>query len=206
MKSSRLYFASNRSTSLSAAVRRETAVCAARSTSGNGAVRLWIGTIRLLSLIGVLTFCSINLFAVNYTANVYAPSQQLQKQFIADTTTQYQATVATSPFANTFTITLSARYPSFQGPVQVSTSLVTLDSIVNKLTTISTYTYVTGFANGMEYERYNNAALLGHFMMLCSTANAHDFTICNTILGFSSDYILNQTSGIVVVPNPPLGF
>lgn len=160
--------------------------------------------------------------AATYTANVSLSSSAVSPvSLLADvlsslTTGQYLGTSVASPFfPNTYSVTLKGRNPNYQPPIVpppiVSTSLITLDTITNKLTSISTYTYIVGYAQGMLYERVHDAGVLGFHMGLCTSATTFnlvtiDSTTCNAVLGYVDQWIMSQSSGIAVVPNPPVGF
>lgn len=149
--------------------------------------------------------------AASYTVNVSVSSSAVnpaalqQDVLSALTTGPFLGAATKSIFANTYDVKLFGKNPSYQGP-SVSTTLITLDTIASKLVAISMATNEFLYAQGMVYERNNDAALLGDFMTQCSTANAHDFALCNAILGYADDYIMHQTSGVAVVPYPLVGF
>lgn len=163
--------------------------------------------------------------AATYTLNVSLATSTvnpsaLQQDILSNMTTgQYLGKATASAFfANTYSVTVTGKNLTYTGP-SVSTTLITLDTIANKLTAISTYTHLTGYAQGMMYERVSDASALGYFMGLC--ANATNYVIipstiplpftwskdtCNQVLGFMDNWIVTQTSGIAVIPNPPPGF
>jgi len=170
--------------------------------------------------------CLAGAEAASYTVNVSLSSSTInplsvQKDLLATLTTGYFLGTATPSifFANTYSVNLFGRNPAFQAP-SVSTTLITLDTITNKLTTISTYTYIVGYAQGMLYERNHDAGTLGYFMGLCDNATNYNVipstvppigvvwssSTCNQVLGFMDDWIVTQTSGLAVIPNPPVGF
>lgn len=155
--------------------------------------------------------------AATYTLNVSLATStvnpsSLQQSILSDLTTgPYLGSSKVSPFfANTYSVTVNGKNPNYQAP-SVSTTLINLDTISDKLTVISTYTHLTGYAQGMMYERNNDAESLGYFMGLCANATNFnlvkiDSTTCNGVLGFMDNWIVTQTSGLAVVPNPPPGF
>ena len=87
--------------------------------------------------------------AVNVYKSATAPAD-LETQLVADVTTQYESTVKTGLFGSV-NITINKRNQTVPPPPDPE--LVNLDSIADKLTAISTLTYVYGYAAGMERER-----------------------------------------------------
>lgn len=108
--------------------------------------------------------------AATYTVNTYLNSDELSKDLIAATTNQYVATVKPGLLPNMFSITVTGKNPSYQPP-SVSTSIITLDAITRQLTTISTWTYVYGWADGREYTRDEFLNQVGRFAINCSSAS-----------------------------------
>lgn len=135
----------------------------------------------------------------------------VEKALLAQTTTQFNASLIVNPLAaNTYQVKLFGFNPAYQPPPPAP-ALINLDTLTTKLTAISTYTYVLGFASGMLYERNSDAAILGFYMNLCSSATTFnlvkiDSTTCQGVLGFMDNWIIRQSSGLAVVPNPPPGF
>lgn len=131
----------------------------------------------------------------------------VEQSLITQIKNQFNASVFVNPLAaNTYQVKLFGLNPNYQ-----SLPLVTLDTITNKLTSISTYTYVVGYAQGMLYERGKNSSSLGYFMGLCDNATNFnlttiDTTTCNSVLGYMDNLITQQTDGIAIVPDPPVGF
>ena len=179
-----------------------------------GSMRLRLTTILLgLLFIVPLKANAVNTFIVVTSTAPVSVGQTLLSQI----SNQFNASVMANPLAaNTYQIRLFDLNPNYV----TSPAVVTLNDLANKLTAISTYTYVTGFASGELYERFNNAGSIGYFMGLCNNATnfyvmpgdsmtwttSIDSTTCNNVLGFMDNWIINQTSGIAVVPNPPPGF
>ena len=88
--------------------------------------------------------------AVNVYKSATAPAD-LETQLVADVTTQYESTVKTGLFGSV-NITINKRNQTAPPPPPDG-GLATLDTIADKLTAISTLTYVYGYAAGMERER-----------------------------------------------------
>lgn len=137
--------------------------------------------------------------------NVYIDSPELQSQFIQDATTQYQGTLAASPFfKNTYTLNLTSKNELVSPPA--IPILITLDTLADKLVSISTNSGVDFWAFGMDYERHNDAVIAGNLLSHCSDPKyfnvvAIDSTTCNIVAGSISNWIVQQTSGVVVVPD-----
>ena len=117
-----------------------------------------------LALLASPTHAAVNVYFSNS-----APAS-LQDQFIADTTKQYQATVVKSQFlSNTYTITISSRYAVAEcsGVVKMPCDL---DADVNSIVAVATHSYVYGFANGLEDERWRDLGTIDNFRFNCSSA------------------------------------
>lgn len=135
-------------------------------------------------------FIPVVAWGANYTVNVYSPTPDLQKQFIADTTNQYQATVATSPyFANTYTLTLSSRN-ILSVPSKVLLDTATFSGWMDKAVLVSSQSYVNGWANGANYERYQELVMIGNIYNLCFSSSALQ------VPQFSSSTCMLITTGI----------
>lgn len=180
-------------------------------TSNGGRTRRIVGSLFLALSVRFLFLPSVSI-AATYTVNVSLstsavnPASLLADVLSSLTTGQYLGSYIAHPYLpNAYSLSVKGRNPNYQPP-SVSTSLIALDAITTKLVAISTATNELMYGEGMMYERRNNAGVLGYFMTKCSTETAHDFTLCNTILGFADDFILNQTSGMPVVPYPLVGF
>ena len=96
----------------------------------------------------------------NATLNVYlstTATPSLQSTFMADATNQYEGILKPGLFYGSWSLTISSKKPSFPLPSPV---VVTLDTIANKLITISSDTYLYGFANGMVRERADDYNLV----------------------------------------------
>lgn len=170
----------------------------------------------LLASTGMGASYTVNVSLSTSTVNPLA----LQQSILSDLTTgSYLGKAVASPFfANTYSVTVTGKNPMYTGP-SVSTTLINLDMIANKLVAISTQTLPYLYGSGMLYERSKNAGTFGYFMSLCNdatnymifpTTGSETFTwspsTCNQVLGFMDNWIVTQTSGIAVIPNPPLGF
>lgn len=111
--------------------------------------------------------------AASYTINVYtststADAAFLATDFIANATSQYNATLAPGLFSNSWKLTISGKNSAYQPP-KVSTAIVTLDDITRKLVEISTETYVYGWASGIEYGRQVDMSRITDFYLHCSS-------------------------------------
>src|SRR5271165_2455218 len=152
--------------------------------------------------------------ATTYTDNVYIPTAQLQAAFLVETTTQFSATVSSSPwFVNTFTINVASQNPVTQCS---TTTLVPcqLDQDVANMIAVSTNSYVYGWADGESSERYNDVLFISSFTTWCSSSSYWypgvststvipqiSSTTCNAVLDFIGNFIYTQFfSSPTVVP------
>lgn len=95
--------------------------------------------------------------AINVYRSTSAPSA-LESQFLADVTTQYLVTVKPGLFGSV-TVTLLGKNPLYTPPA-ISTTILTLDSITQRLVQISSDNFVYGYADGMDNERAENLELI----------------------------------------------
>lgn len=163
----------------------------------------------LLSLSGITP---VNAFTVITVSTGTAPT--IEKELLAQATTQFNASLVVNPLAsNTYTLKLFGRNPNYTAPPAV----VTLDQVTAKLVAISSNTSELLYAEGMVYERKNDAGMIGAFMNLCGNATNYAVTpggipatwdpaTCHQVLGFMDNWIMIQSSGIAVTPDPLEGF
>lgn len=157
----------------------------------------------------VLALCLWTVPVHAYTTVILSTGtpESVEQALLVQIANQFNASLFTNPLAsNTYQIKLFGLNPNYV----TAPGLITLDTLANKLTAISSQTVVTGFASGMLYERNNDAGMIGYYMGLCDNATNFslvtiDSTTCQGVLGFMSNWIVFQTSGIAVVPNPPPG-
>lgn len=190
-------------------------VCAGKTSAGCGPMernKSFIGSIALLALSLLLTSTANG--AVNVYLSTTAPAG-LQNDFIANATNQYNASLKPGLLAGSWDIRLFGKNSTYTPPV-VSTSIITLDAITRNLMAISTDTYVYGYANGMQRERYEDLTAVGGFAINCSSLTFYknmdprgpnfvtsiDSTTCNTVLGSLFAYI-NQKNYADPAPIPP---
>lgn len=195
-------------------VARDTAVA---SIPSPGFVRRLIRFIStLLGAASVLLIASTTSSAG--VVNVYTATPALQQDFIAMTTSQYLGTLTASPyFAGSYSLTLTGK--TFTGIPGTCPPPATLDQQLAIATTtlaaLSTDYYLNGWANGMQYERYQNIQTMGYFAQ-CSTSAfvapagqststwkvpKIDTTTCSFILGYVSNFVYQQNfSSPTIVP------
>lgn len=158
-----------------------------------------------LAMITLFTFLPSIGGSATYTINVSLSTSAinptaLQQDILSNLTTgQYLGTATPSPFfANTYSVSVKGKNPTYTGP-SVSTTLLNLDTIADKLTKISTDTFVYGYVNGMAYERKHDIGLIGDYFVHCDSApyfNESSATwsnsTCFTALGSASNAIYQQ--------------
>lgn len=167
-----------------------------------------------LAMITLFTFLPSIGGSATYTINVSLSTSAinptaLQQDIFGNLTTGYYlgTIVADRYQANTYRATISGKNPSFQAP-SVSTTLLNLDTIADKLTKISTDTFVYGYVAGMAYERKHDIGLVGDYFVHCDSAPYFDASsiewsssTCNTALGRASNSVYQQNfSSPTVVP------
>lgn len=162
---------------------------------------------------GIILFLASTAGAGNINVYLFPGTDpSLEQQFLGSTTSQFQTTVATSPyFPGEYILSISGVNPSYVPSVP---SQVVLDtgSFVQMVLYNSTYTFTIGWAYGMLYERNHDADHIQTFISECSTpsyfndpsstmpAVAIDPTTCKQVLNTLYCFIVSQTSGLAVVP------
>lgn len=168
--------------------------------------RPFIGFIFAGMSILLVSLCSITQ-AETYTANISVSSSTVIKDFLANTTNQYLSTIQPSTFfKNTWTINITGKNLGYQAP-SVSTTLINLDSIANKLIAISTDSFVNTYALGMMYERQTDVTSIEGMKKWCgytflipeATVNIDSMT-CVAVMDHMKNFIESQSSGAYVVP------
>jgi hypothetical protein len=138
------------------------------------------------------------------TVNTYFPNVSLELDFLANATNQYLGTLTKSAFfANTYSFSVTRKNPAYQPPAPP----LDPNRIVNEFIANSTYTYVYGWANGMENERAKNLRSISDFSVQCSSpgfygvTGAWDVRVCTTTLANIHQYIYDQSfSTPTVIP------
>lgn len=155
-----------------------------------------LGRLCLAILILFILFSRSDAFFLQVT-NSAGVSESVGKDLIAKTTAQFNAQLIVNPIvSNTYTIKLLGLNPNYVLPYISADMLMKLQ--------------VFPYAAAMGYERNNDASILGAFMSLCGNATNFnmvtiDSTTCQGVLGFMDNFIITQTSGVAVVPNPLVG-
>lgn len=94
----------------------------------------------------------------------------LEAEFIAATTTQFNATVVANPFfPGTYSITLNGLNPNYNPPLTSTQLLQQIDLDAQYMADVDSYTYVDGWADGESYNQYQNAGIAQYFEVNCST-------------------------------------
>lgn len=106
------------------------------------------------SLIALITLvCSAH--AASLRTVVYTPTPELESQFLADTTAQYQGKLVRN--TDSYTLTLTSRNPT------LTKAPCDLEKAVASIVAVTTQSYVYGVCNGMQIERDYELDLLASF-------------------------------------------
>lgn len=137
--------------------------------------------------------------------------QALAAELLATTTTQYVAGYADSPYAqNTTIVTVTKKNPNYIPP-SVSTTTIAVNEIIKKLVVISTWTYVYGWADGMDNARKVDLSILSEGVKHCDSFAYFDSIVTimwskqeciDTLMAMSSDILLIQKSTPTFVVAP----
>jgi hypothetical protein len=126
--------------------------------------------------------------------------QGLEQELIANTTTQYQATLLVNPFfAGTYQINISGLNPNFN-------SSPTNQQLLDYLVTVDSWTYVAGWANGESYQQSVDTKIADDFTAWCSSAPyfglvSIDSTTCLAVAGgLAAEIVQMHLSAPTVVP------
>jgi hypothetical protein len=96
----------------------------------------------------------------------------LQSQLIASVTTQYNVKIINNPVGSAYTQTLlfSGFNPNYNPPPLTSVQFlqqINLDA--QYIATVDSYTYATGFGDGMSYQQTQDESLVNYYAVNCST-------------------------------------
>lgn len=101
-----------------------------------------------------------------------AATAGIESEFIAATTTQFNAKVVVNPFfAGTYQMTLLGENPNYN-------PTLTNVQLLNSLVAVSTNDYVYGFSNGLDYQNEVDEGITAWYGVNCSTPSA--FTLIYT--------------------------
>lgn len=120
--------------------------------------------------------------------------ESAEQALLQATSAQFTVDTFVNPFfPNTYALTLHGLNPSYNPPL-TNAQLIQL---------LPQYP----FGAGMMYERTTDAGHLGSYMGLCNSATSFnlisiDSTTCQGVLGFMDNFLVTQTSGVAVIPNP----
>ena len=138
-------------------------------------------------------------------ASTSAPAG-VEAQFIAATTTQFNATVTTNPFfAGTFSVTLYGPNPSYNAPITNTQLLQQIDLDSQYMATVDSYTYANGWGNGESYQQYQDININDGFIVNCDSPTAWnvaiDTTTCYAVLNAMQGSLYQESlSTPTVVP------
>lgn len=87
----------------------------------------------------------------------------IEKEFIGSTTNQYLSNLIVNPLVpNTYQIKLIAPNPNYTKPV-------TETDLLQAVVQVSTFSYVYGWADGMEYGRGVDLSRISNYIIYCSS-------------------------------------
>lgn len=113
---------------------------------------------RTSGLVFVLLLLSGLSHSTTYTTNIYSSDPKIQAELISHATTFYETKVTKSQYSPTsVSVTISSKKPI--APIETIT-LQDLSKEIDKMVEQSTWTYVYGWAHGMEEERGQAIRLL----------------------------------------------
>ena len=146
-------------------------------TQSRKPLSLFMRSIRSLSWTGLFMFGALCGRAYGYTVITFANGvpESVEKQLIASTTAQFLAVVKSNPLAaNTYSITINGLNPNYNPPIVITGAdlLKQLDLDTQYLATVDSYTYVYGFADGMDYQNNVDENVAANFAVNCSTPTA----------------------------------
>lgn len=149
-------------------------------------ITLWGQTILVVACV---LFLGQNRGEAAPTYITYASSAPVGTQPAVEASIEAQWTTALNPF---FPDTLK-----IYGPNPLYNPPVTNADLLNAIMTVDSYTYVYGWAQGMQYERNTDIGTLDDFVMNCSSPTffgvvAIDTTTCVTVLEKLGDDIYTQ--------------
>lgn len=125
-------------------------------------------------LIGTPALATVN---VSFSS---ATPASMQKDFIANATNQYLATITPSLFfSNTYSLVIKGLNPAYTPPIP-STSTINWQTVIDNFVAQSTTTYLYGWANGQHYERFHDIGTLGYYIVNCSTPTAFSLVQSST--------------------------
>lgn len=157
---------------------------------------------RLIFTVPIIVVLVSRGFCLSLKTNVYTPTPELQAQFNADTTTQYQATLTHNLASDTITV-LSRNPPKKEASGD-------LTKAVESLVAVTTWSYVYGFANGMTTERGIDLDTFSGFLVACSTPSYFVYSdsaswntaTCRVILNNMMEHISKRTYADFQMPVP----
>ena len=172
---------------------------------------------RRMDLLQLLKLCGATIGAFFLSAKCQAFTQVaistgaplgIETQFLAATTAQFNAVITKNPLAaNTYSLKIYGLNPSYLSPLKDS-------DLLNAIVSLSTQTFVYGFADGMSYQTNVVERLDSNFVTNCSTpslfnlawtsTDTFDTKTCTDVLMtvLQAMYELNLSTPPVIPPEP----
>lgn len=139
----------------------------------------------------------------------------IEAQLIAQTTTQFNATVVPNPFfPNTYQIEVFGENTSYNPPVTSAQLLQQINMDAQYMATVDSSTFINGFADGMAYQQSQEENLVSYYAVNCSTptlfnlsqtsTTTFDSNTCGDVATTIDEALfqLSQSSPIVIPPEP----
>lgn len=112
----------------------------------------------------------------------------LESQFIASATSQYLSTLTANPFVgNTYTLVLKAINPAYQPPAPAVDPNATIALLLNQIDkneqymeNVDSYTYVFGWASGLQYQNSVDEGEVAGFDLFCSTPTKFNLVLTSS--------------------------
>lgn len=121
-----------------------------------------LGRLILVLLFVVSGVNSVKALFIEVQLSTGVPSS-IGDSFIAQTTTQFNAVAIKNPLvSNTYSIKIYGLNPNYNPPI-------TNQQLLDALVTVDSYTYVYGWANGMDYGIHTARDIAGGYAINCST-------------------------------------
>lgn len=137
--------------------------------------RAWSTAKTICVALGLFFYAGRFSFAYTVVQVSSSTPESIEQQFIANTTSQFNAVLFTNPFAqNTFQITLFGVNPNYipkPPPTSVFYDTTTFQSDLVALVQESTNNYVNGWGDAVDYERAVDLSTIGNFGLNCSSSS-----------------------------------
>ena len=101
---------------------------------------------------------------------ITSPNNAYDQALIAATTAQFNATVVTNPFfPGTYNVLVNGINPSYNAPLTPTQLLQEIDNMAAYNTTVDSYTYLFGWADGTTYTRAQDAEQADFIFAACTS-------------------------------------